>query len=144
MAQIDASVLNVGRWQWVIDLLFGFGIIVPLSLFVVGVVGDVGVHVAIGVSFGYVLHVTQKMWRFSELLESAVRSEAVVQVDERAGERVREEVEEVVPERAGEVVEETADRVVDEMADERVSEKVDEVVPERAEEVVGELSGEGE
>lgn len=82
------------KYQWLIDLLFGAVLVVPIVY--TAVTGDIrGTYVAVGISAGYVLHVTQKMLIFQEMLEKTVKEEAKERVEKEAETQVEEKVEEV-------------------------------------------------
>lgn len=83
------------KWQWLIDLLFGAILITPIGY--TALTGDIrGTYIAVGISAGYVLHVTHKMLLFQDMLEKTVKEEAKDRVEKEAEARVEEKVEETV------------------------------------------------
>lgn len=83
------------KWQWLIDAVFGAVLVVPIIY--TAVTGDIrGTYIAVGISIGYILHVTQKMLLFQDMLEKTVKEEAKERVEKEAEAQVEEKVEETV------------------------------------------------
>ena len=127
--------LEVKRYQWLLEVLAGGLIIIPLILFVLG--GERGaVYISIGAGLMYVLHVTEKMLIFSDMLSKTAESEVRKQVSEQKGkvEQRAEEAQEVIEKRAEEKIKEKTQEEVEEKIDEEVEQKVEEKVDEKIDE----------
>lgn len=85
--------VTLNKKQWLIDLLFGAALIVPIAY--TAVTGDLrGSYMAVGVSVSYTLHTAEKMLSFHERLKQAVEEEAEERVEREAKEQVEKQVEE--------------------------------------------------
>ena len=109
--------LNVQNYQWILEMLYGAMLIVPLGLFATGVIGDSVVPFVIGVAAGYVIHITEKMLVFNDMLQSAVRKEAEETVDKQAKEAVDNKVDDTVEDKVENKVEDKVEEKVDEKID---------------------------
>lgn len=98
--------LSVKRYQWIIDLAFGLAFLLPMILYIFDVIPQGGILVSIGIGIGYMIHVTQKMLIFSEMLEDVVNTKVEREAKERVEEKTDEKVEEKLDDRVEEEVEE--------------------------------------
>lgn len=114
--------LSVRRYQWIIDLAFGLAFLLPMVLYILDIVPQGGILVSIGIGIGYMIHVTQKMLIFSEMLDDVVNTK----VKREATEQVEEKTDEKVEEKLDDRVEEKTDEKVEEKLDDRVEEEVEE------------------
>lgn len=85
--------LNVQNYQWIFDLVFGLALITPLILMLLNVVGQQIVLLTIGVAIGYIIHVSQKMVIFNDLIKTA-RREAEQKADEEVEKKVKQKTDE--------------------------------------------------
>jgi hypothetical protein len=63
MNQVDTK-----RYQLLIDLSFGFAFLSPIILYVTDILQYDAIFVSVGVGIGYMIHVTEKMLIFSDLI----------------------------------------------------------------------------
>lgn len=75
--------INTKEYQFIIDVLFGFIVILPLILYQLHYLPEKIILFSIGAGFGYVLHVSQKMLVFNEVMEDVVKEKAQIAVDEK-------------------------------------------------------------
>jgi len=128
--------LEVKRYQWLLEVLAGGLIIIPLILFIVGGFSRGAVYISIGAGLMYVLHVTEKMLIFSDMLSKTAESEVRKHVSEQKGEveQRAEEAQEVIERRAEEKVKEKTQEEVEQKVNEEVEQKVEEKVDEKMDE----------
>lgn len=122
-------VINPKRYQWVIDMLFGAAVILPIVVFVAGFTSDRALYITIGVCIGYVLHITQKTLVFSDMLERAVENKAEEKVEPEAEKVVRDTVGVSSEDEFESKIEETTESTI--QNDAAVQETVEEVVEEK-------------
>lgn len=139
--------INPKNYQWVLDIAFGIALILPLILFFVDIAGEMAVYITFGVGIGYIIHVTQKMLVFNDILEEAVEEKAETKTSEKVEEKTQTEAEKAVNEKIGieddedledkieEKAEKKADKVVEDKMGVKTEEDLEDKIEEKAEEM---------
>lgn len=97
--------INPKKHQWIIDLMFGIGFMSPLFLVLFDIVGDQGIYLTIGIGIGYILHTTQKMLVFKDMLDEAIEQKAEDKVESKAEDKVENKTEDVVETKVDQIIE---------------------------------------
>lgn len=99
--------INPKNYQWILDIVFGIALILPLVLFFIGFVGELAVYITFGVGIGYIIHVTQKMLVFNDILEEAIEEKAEKKADkiveDKMGVKTEKDLENKIEKEAEEV-----------------------------------------
>lgn len=130
--------LNAQSYQWILEMLYGIALIAPLVLFATDNLGNSSVLFVIGVAVGYILHVTEKMLVFNDMLSQAVQQEAEQKVDKQAEEAVDNKVKDTVEDTVKDTVEDRVENKVEEKVEDEVEDTMEDKVENKVEEKVDE------
>lgn len=117
--------INPKRYQWIIDVLFGIGFILPLILIILNFVGEQFIYLTIGLGIGYIFHITQKMLVFSDMLEEALEHKAEDKIESEAEEKVQTKVENKVPDEVETEISQKKDSAIEDKVEEVVDDKIE-------------------
>lgn len=117
--------INPKRYQWIIDVLFGVGFILPLVLIIFNFVEEQFIYLTIGLGIGYIFHITQKMLVFSDMLEDALEHKAEDKIESEAEKKVQTKVEDKVPEEVESEITQKKDAAIEDKVEEVVDNKIE-------------------
>lgn len=97
-------------------MVFGISFLIPIILYAVGVLPKSSLFLGIGVAFGYMLHILQKMIAFDELLNEEIQEE----VEEKTTESVQQEIDDQVEDQVSKEVQDQVPQEVEKEVNEQI------------------------